>query len=292
MRLAAIPWLIAAFSGGGVFFLSIGLAEAVGRPPWSTLGGEHPVRSQRRVAPRWTGRVFGVLGRTRASRWLGQGGRTQRRLELAGGPVSIEVFRGIQMAAGGSCGLVFALIGATFPPAFFLALVAGLSAIRVPEFVLARRARRRQCRIAEAVPDLVELLLATTEAGLSPSIALRRCAEVLRGPLGEEVRSSVGMVELGTAWHRAMEMLVDRTEVGSLRALVIALNRSHRLGSGVGVTLRRLVDDLRSERRLHAEEAARKAPLKMLFPLVFLVLPAFLLLTVGPVVLATIRSLR
>jgi tight adherence protein C len=290
---AAIPWLITASSGGSAFFLFIGLAEATRRPAWSTLIDDDPERpAQVRAARVWPGRVLGSLGRTRAGNWLGPGTRTARRLELAGGPVPIDVFRGIQLAAGGSCGLLLAVIGATFPPAFLLAPVAGLAGIRVPEIALARRARRRQSRIADAVPDLVELLLATTEAGLSPSIALRRCADVLRGPLGEEIRSSVGLIELGTAWHRAMEMLVDRTDVGSLRALVIALNRSQRLGSGVGVTLRRLVDDLRSERRLRAEEAARKAPLKMLFPLVFLVLPAFLLLTVGPVVLATIRSLR
>ena len=91
---------------------------------------------------------------------------------------------------------------------------------------------------------------------------------------------------------RAIERMVTRTEVPSLRALAAAVFRSQQLGTVLGTTLRRVAEDLRRERRTRAEEAARKAPIKMLFPLVFLILPAFLLLTVGPVVLATIRSLR
>ena len=86
--------------------------------------------------------------------------------------------------------------------------------------------------------------------------------------------------------------MVVRSEVPSLRALAAALSRSQQLGTVLGSTLRRVAENLRREQRARAEEAARKAPIKMLFPLVFLILPAFLLLTVGPVVLATIRSLH
>jgi tight adherence protein C len=143
-----------------------------------------------------------------------------------------------------------------------------------------------------AVPDLVELLVATTDAGLSPAVALRRSSEMLRGPLGEELRRAVSEVEFGLPWQRALERMVVRSEVPSLRALAAALSRSQQLGTVLGSTLRRVAEDLRRERRARAEEAARKAPIKMLFPLVFLILPAFLLLTVGPVVLATIRSLH
>ena len=115
---------------------------------------------------------------------------------------------------------------------------------------------------------------------------------MLHGPLGDELRWAVSEVELGVPWQRAIERMVARTEVPSLRALAAALARSQQLGTVLGSTLRRLAEDLRRERRTRAEEEARKAPIKMLFPLVFLILPAFLLLTVGPVVLATIRSLR
>jgi tight adherence protein C len=238
------------------------------------------------------GRVLRRLGRCSLGRRIGGTELTRRRLELAGRPVDFDVLRGFQVAAAVGSAMFIVLFGFLWTPGLALALLIWVGGVRLPDLALAKRARRRQERIAAAVPDLVELLLATTEAGLGPSVALRRTGEVVRGPLGEEVRAAVLEVELGMPWQLAMEHLVDRTDVASLRALAVALTRSQRLGSAVGVTLRRVMEDLRRDRRVRAEEMARKAPLKMLFPLVFLILPAFLLLTVGPVVLATIRSLR
>jgi tight adherence protein C len=171
-------------------------------------------------------------------------------------------------------------------------VLVALASHRFPDLLLARMARRRQAAMEVRVPDLVELLVATTEAGLAPAVALRRSADVVGGALGEELRRSVAEIGLGLPWRAAMDRMVARTEVASLRRLVEALARSNRLGTSVRGTLRAVSDELRSERRTRAEEAARRAPVKMLFPLVFLILPAFLLLTVGPVVLATVHSLR
>jgi len=171
-------------------------------------------------------------------------------------------------------------------------LPVGLFCFLFPDLLLARTGRSRQSLMELRVPDLVELLVATTEAGLAPPVALRRSADVVGGPLGEELRRSVAEIGLGVPWRAAMDRMVARTEVASLRRLVEALARSNRLGTSVRGTLRAVSDELRTERRTRAEEAARRAPVKMLFPLVFLILPAFLLLTVGPVVLATVHSLR
>jgi tight adherence protein C len=191
--------------------------------------------------------------------------------------------------------LSFALtmaLGATVHAAILLAPVIGVVAYRMPDVLLARRGRARQAAIQLRVPDLVELLVATTEAGLAPSVALQRSSEVLVGPLGVELRRAVAEMDLGMSWRSAMDRMVERTDVASLRRLVGALSRSNRLGTPVGATLRSVAGDLRAERRTRAEELARRAPVKMLFPLVFLILPAFLLLTVGPVVLATVHSLK
>jgi tight adherence protein C len=250
-----------------------------------------PVHGEVR-SPGWAVSFLAGLGRGTLGGRIAGSELARRRLELAGHPADFEVLRGFQVAAAAGGALLVLLLCLTWRPGLVLAPLTGVAGVRVPDLALARRARRRQERIAAAVPDLVELLLATTEAGLGPSVALRRTGEVVRGPLGEEVRAAVREVELGMPWQVAMEHLVDRTDVPSLRALAVALTRSQRLGSAVGVTLRRVMDDLRRDRRVRAEEMARKAPLKMLFPLVFLILPAFLLLTVGPVVLATLRSLR
>jgi tight adherence protein C len=216
----------------------------------------------------------------------------QRRLDLSGLPWSADWLAGLKAmaAAGGAAvGLVPAWMA---PPAAALIGLLALLGYRAPDLVLARRGRHRQRAIELHVPDLVELLVATTEAGLAPSIALRRSASVVGGPLGGELALATTEMDLGVPWATAMDHLVHRTDVPALHRLVAALSRSNRLGTSVRSTLRSVAGDLRAERRVHAEETARRAPVKMLFPLVFLILPAFLLLTVGPVVLATIQSLR
>ena len=119
-----------------------------------------------------------------------------------------------------------------------------------------------------------------------------------KGPLGR-ARDPGALLRLvteatgtgGMIGGQAMDLLSEGKRL-SLRRVLASLSRTQRLGASVTGALRTVADDLRGERRTLAEERARRAPVKMLFPLVFLILPAFLLLTVGPVVLATIRSLR
>jgi tight adherence protein C len=220
------------------------------------------------------------------------GERLSRLVVLAGTTWSAPEIAALKPVLVLGCAVPLALIAPGFGPALAMTAVGAAAASRVPDFVLARRARSRQGDIERRVPDLVELLVATTEAGLAPAVAFRRSAEVLVGPLGDELRLAVDEIDLGLPWREAMDRLVGRTDVPSLARLVSTLARSNRLGTSVRATLRSVADDLRAERRARAEEAARRAPVKMLFPLVFLILPAFLLLTVGPVVLATVHSLR
>ncbi len=197
----------------------------------------------------------------------------------------------MRLLLAASAGL-FGLVLAPRAIAWIAGPVLGAGGLFLPNLLLRRAARRRQQGIELRVPDLVEVLVATAEAGLAPAIALRRAPAVLHGPLAEEIERVSAEIGLGVPWRDALRDLVDRTDVPSLRRLVVALVRSSRLGSTVRTTLRDVADDLRSARRVRAEELARRAPVKMLFPLVFLILPAFLLLTVGPAVLATLRSLQ
>lgn len=235
--------------------------------------------------------VLPRLGRTPWGRLLPVSPSLMVRWEAAGGEGAIDGLRGARLlwAAWGT-GAILAL-GVLARPVLMLLPLGTLAGLRLHTMVLTGQARRRRDRIAAHVPDLVELLVATTAAGLSPLTALRRAGAVLAGPLGEQLRRAAADTELGVPWREAMEAMAARTEVPSLRRLVSALNRSQRLGTSIGSTLRGVTEDLRAERRARAEEMARRAPVKMLFPLVFLILPAFLLLTVGPVVLSTLRSL-
>ena len=279
-RLAILLGLCSAGFAGMAFLGRIDPAVALALEP---LAGE---RDGRR---RWAD-ALRRLGRMR----LAGGSREvlARRLELAGSRWPLEAVLGLKVALP-ACTLVFCLALAPLVPlAALVSLPIAAVAFRCPDFVAARSAKRREAKIAAQVLDLGELLLATTQAGLTPPMAFRRSAEALDGPLGEELARALRQIDLGVPWRAAMEQVVSHVADPSLRRVLASLSRTQRLGTSVAGALRTVADDLRGERQTMAEERARRAPVKMLFPLVFLILPAFLLLTVGPVVLATIRSLR
>jgi tight adherence protein C len=155
-----------------------------------------------------------------------------------------------------------------------------------------RRARRRRAiAVDREVPQMLDLLAAGSRAGLSAELALRQAAGVLAGPLGADLRSIFDHADLGGRWRD--ELLGYATQGGStdLRRTVSVLERTERLGSPLTDASRDLAATVRQARRAATLERARTAPVKMLFPLVFLILPAFLLLTVVPVLLTTVRSI-
>ena len=154
-----------------------------------------------------------------------------------------------------------------------------------------RRAARRRAAIDAEVPQLLDLLAAGSSAGLSAPLALRRAAEALQGPLGVELAGAFAAVDLGTRWRDELADLAERLSSADLRRTVAVLTRTEVLGSSLVAATRDLAIDVRRARRAALTERARAAPVKMLFPLVFLVLPAFLLLTVVPVLLTTLRSI-
>ena len=216
----------------------------------------------------------------------------QRRIGPAGDHRQIEFFLGLKLAVAVSAIVLFGLSALVVPTLIVAAPVAAIAAFQLPEIVLARRAKARRSQMSHQVPDLADVLLVMTDAGLSPAVAFRRAAGALPEPLGPELGAVIQRLELGVPWRSAVAEVAERTGVEPLKRLLRALTRSQRLGTSLATGLRTLADDLRAERRAQAEMLARQAPVKMLFPLVFLILPAFLLLTVGPVVLSTMRSLQ
>lgn len=154
-----------------------------------------------------------------------------------------------------------------------------------------RRRRRRLAAIDAEIPQLLDLLAAGSSAGLAAPLALRRAVDGLAGPLADEVRATVRSVDLGARWRDELEGLADRLDLPDLRRTVAALTRTESLGASLAEATAELAASVRQARRAATAERARTAPVKMLFPLVFLVLPAFLLLTVVPVLLTTVRSI-
>ncbi len=158
-------------------------------------------------------------------------------------------------------------------------------------FFGSRAGTRRRAAVDAEIPQLLDLLAAGSSAGLAAPLALRRATDGLVGPLADEVRATVRAVDLGARWRDELEGLAERLDLPDLRRAVAALTRTESLGASLAQATSELAASVRQARRAATTERARTAPVKMLFPLVFLVLPAFLLLTVVPVLLTTVRSI-
>jgi tight adherence protein C len=143
-------------------------------------------------------------------------------------------------------------------------------------------------RIMTGLPDVLDLMIVCLEAGLGLNAAIARVGEErakLRDPLGLEFEQVALELRGGRSREEALRALADRNGVDDIRALVALIIQSDRLGASMGKTLRVHADILRTKRRQRAEEAARKLPIKVLFPLAFFVLPALMVVVAGPALL-------
>lgn len=239
---------------------------------WSSA----PIRSALSVVGSWP--VAARLGGSAIVRSVGM---------LGAGSPSVPEVVGTRVVAG-VCG---AMIGAVLrsPALAFGLAVLGLM---LPGWVLARAARARTRRADSELPQLLDLLAAASHAGLAGPLALRRASSAIEGPLADELARVLRAVDLGARWRDELSAMADRLDLPDLRRTVAALTRTERLGASLAGSVSDLATRVRQARRAATTERARTAPVKMLFPLVFLVLPAFLLLTVVPVLFSTVRSIR
>jgi len=155
-----------------------------------------------------------------------------------------------------------------------------------------RRARRGESRSAHReVPQFLDLLAAGSTAGLSAELSFRRAVACLRGSLARALGDVVHAIDLGTPWRQAFAAYAAESGDADLRRTVAVLARTETLGVPLSEATRELARTVREARRSETLERARTAPVKMLFPLVLLILPAFLLLTVVPVLITTVRTI-
>ena len=160
----------------------------------------------------------------------------------------------------------------------------------VPMVVLKSRAERRAKEIDEDLPELIDLLVVTIEAGLGFVSSLQEAAGRLKGPLGDELRLTLQEQEMGLATDEALRNMLARTETPAMRSFVRSILQGETLGVSIGQIMRNLADEMRTRRRQRAEERAQKAPLKILFPLIFLIFPAMFVILLGPSVFTFSQS--
>jgi tight adherence protein C len=161
-----------------------------------------------------------------------------------------------------------------------------------PGFIVQRRAEGRLYRIDRNMPELIDLLVVTVEAGLSLSAALQLAGERMKGPLGEELRIVLQEQRMGLTPVQALENMVGRCPTPAVEAFARAMMQGQALGVSVGAILRSLAIEMRKRRRAAAEQQAQKAPIKMLFPLVFMIFPALFVVILGPAVVSIFHALH
>lgn len=154
-----------------------------------------------------------------------------------------------------------------------------------PRLWLLGKIRRRQKEIWRSLPDAFDLIMASVEAGLGIDAAFQRVVEKLEGPFAEELGRALREISMGRSRREALMDMVERTGVDELRSLINAIVQAEVMGISIGSVIRVQTGVIRTKRRQRAEEQAFKAPIKMVFPLVFFIFPAIMVVIGGPAII-------
>jgi tight adherence protein C len=201
-----------------------------------------------------------------------------RVVSLALIPVWAIIAFGVLPLGGGSKLAIFALLT--------------LASILGPDAVLNRKVAERQHEIQVRLPDVLDLLTISVEAGLGFEQALDRTVAAVPGPLSDEFARMLGEVRAGAARSDAMRAMDERIDVAEVRSFVLAILQADTFGVSIGRVLRAQADEMRIKRRQLAQEQALKAPVKMLFPMVFCIFPALFVVVIGPAVINISKNFK
>jgi tight adherence protein C len=200
--------------------------------------------------------------------------------------VGVDSFLGYRLLSAVALPLAWLWLGTSTDASAALVVigvpVAGLLGWRVPMLVVRERGGRRLAEVDSELPELIDSLVVTVEAGSGFNSALQMAARELHGPLGEEIGLTLREQRMGLSSEAALESLARRVDTPAMRAFVRAVVQAERLGVSIGDIMRGLAVEARARRRSAAEERAHKAPVKMLFPLVLLIFPSIMIVLLYP----------
>lgn len=215
--------------------------------------------------------------------------RLRLNLQMAGNPGGITpvMFVGMRVVLALVLGGVISVL--TFrtmnlPQALLYSVVGFALGYMLPVIWLGRRITARKKAITKALPDALDLLCISVEAGLAFDLALQRVADKWDDELSREFRRVLKDMQLGRSRREALKDLADRTGVDDVQTFTAAVIQADQLGVSMSKILRIQSDQMRVRRRQRAEELAQQAPIKMLFPMVFLIFPALFVVILGPAV--------
>jgi tight adherence protein C len=197
-------------------------------------------------------------------------------------PTTFLAFKSALAIAGVLVGAVFG--GALTGPGGVLLFSMGLAGVGfiAPDFVVSGKARSRKDRLRAELPDALDLMAVSVEAGMGFDGAISKLTEHMAGPLSDEFALTLSEIRIGESRQDALKKLADRTGTPELSSFVRSIIQADQLGISLGRILRVQATDSRLKRQAAAEEKAMKAPIKMLFPTVMFIFPAMFLVILGP----------
>ncbi len=265
-------------------------------------GGGTPAALQRRKRQEQTEKLKAVLqafGESMEQR-SSNTGKVREQLIRAGypHPSAVPFFLATRVllpaALGGGALLLLPALGTSSVTTFLAAVYFGGMGYVVPTMLVRSKIKRRQKEMQRALPDALDMLVVSVEAGLGLNQALVRVAEEVDrlSPVLSEQLALVNLeIRAGTPREEALRNLGERTGLDDLISLVAMLIQTDRFGTSVAQALRIHAETMRTKRRQRAEEAAAKTTIKLIFPLVFCVFPAMFVVILGPAVLQIIQAL-
>jgi tight adherence protein C len=211
-----------------------------------------------------------------------------RRFAEAGWYTLTPVKFVMRVIAGAGLGVVAGLLGWNvsgigvswmLPVLAFAAFIGGY----VPVFMLNRASEARKSAIQKSLPEFLDMISSTVQAGLALNAALGYAAEAVPGPVGDEVKEALSQIRMGQSRAEALRAVGDRTNHPALRNALRVMTQAERLGANITKMLTNLAEDARHQRLMLVEEAAGKLPVKMVFPMVFFLIPAIITMIFGAV---------
>ena len=223
--------------------------------------------------------------------------KLRQNLVRAGHPGGLTVmdFLGIKILVGMCSGIglltLFALKGAPLLGAVALALILGVVGFLIPDFWVGSRVKVRQKEIVRHLPDALDMLTICVDAGAGLDSAMLKISQKWKNAVATEFGKVVSEIRIGLTRREALQNMVNRTSVPELSSFVAVLIQADQFGLSVATVLHTQSDQMRARRWQKAEEEARKIPTKLLFPLVFMVFPAMLTVTIGPAIPVLINTM-
>jgi tight adherence protein C len=281
---------------GGVILL---VAAIVGEPVRRSAGGasvdlRQMVLRQRARKRLLTPAADRLVARFRALTPTGAIERLDNKIDVAGARSTWSADRligaKVLLAMVGALFGVYRVLGAPTPLNLLVAALFTAGGFGIPDMILARRAKERQETIDHELPDLLDQMVVSVEAGLGFEAALSRVAKGNDGALAHELSRVLQDIRFGMSRRDAFGKLLGRTESTDLKQFVNALTQAERLGMPLADVLRVQADEMRKKRRMRAEETALKIPVKLVFPLLLCILPALFVVIIGPAVIRVADS--